>query len=154
MSIICIYYTKLFFHVRDHEKMLAEQAKKMNLKSLSANQNSGAMSVELRIAKAAMTIYLLYVFAWTPYAVVALMGTFGYRQLITPFVSMIPCCCAKLVSCIDPWVYAASHPKYRAELERRLPWLGVREKNNATSSASDNDNCGDGDNSTVSAMNA
>ncbi|XP_013117651.2 opsin Rh5 [Stomoxys calcitrans] len=129
MAIICIYYTKLFLHVRDHEKMLADQAKKMNVKSLSANQNSSSMSVEIRIAKAAMIIYLMYIFSWTPYATVALMGTFNYGHMITPFASMIPCCCAKLVSCIDPWVYAASHPKYRAELERRIPWLGVRERN-------------------------
>lgn len=149
MVIICVYYTKLFFHVRDHEKMLAEQAKKMNVKSLSANHNFATMSVELRIAKAAMTIYLLYVFSWTPYATVSLLGTFGYRHLITPFASMIPCCCAKLVSCIDPWVYAASHPKYRAELENRLPWLGIKERSVAASSCNEHD----GDNSTVSAVN-
>ncbi|XP_037821626.1 opsin Rh5 [Lucilia sericata] len=152
MVIICVYYTKLFFHVRDHEKMLADQAKKMNLKSLSANQNTAAMSVELRIAKAAMTIYLLYVFSWTPYATVSLLGTYGYRHLITPFASMIPCCCAKLVSCIDPWVYAASHPKYRAELEKRLPWLGITERNSAPSSSGGGDNL-DCETSTVSAMN-
>ncbi|XP_073821216.1 opsin Rh5-like [Musca autumnalis] len=131
MITICVYYTKLFLHVRDHEKMLADQAKKMNIKSLSANQNS--MSVEIRIAKAAMTIYMMYVFSWTPYATISLLGTFNYRYMITPFASMIPCCCAKLVSCLDPWVYAASHPKYRAELERRLPWLGIRERNTAPS---------------------
>lgn len=154
MVIICTYYTKLFLHVRDHEKMLAEQAKKMNIKSLSANQNMAAVSVELRIAKAAMTIYLLYIFAWTPYATVALLGTMGYRHMITPFASMIPCFCAKLVSCLDPWVYAASHPKYRGELEKRLPWLGIRERNLAAPSVASNDGySGDGETSTVSVTN-
>lgn len=32
-------------------------------------------------------------------------------------------------------IYAASHPKYRKELEKRLPWLGIRE--NDTDSSSD-----------------
>lgn len=127
MIIICIYYAKLFLHVRAHEKMLSEQAKKMNVKSLSNNPT--ANSVEIRIAKAAFTIYFLYVCAWTPYSLLCLIGAYGNRNLITPFTSMLPAMAAKTVSCIDPWVYAASHPKYRAQLEKRVPWLGITEKN-------------------------
>lgn len=41
---------------------------------------------------------------------------------------MIPALACKIVSCIDPWVYAISHPKYRMELEKRVPWLGITEK--------------------------
>lgn len=33
-----------------------------------------------------------------------------------------------LVACVDPWCYAISHPKYRLELQNKLPWLGVTEK--------------------------
>ncbi|KAH8249232.1 hypothetical protein KR032_007472 [Drosophila birchii] len=135
MTMILVSYYKLFTHVRTHEKMLAEQAKKMNVKSLSANANAENMSVELRIAKAALIIYMLFVLAWTPYSVVALIGCFGEQHLITPVVSMLPCLACKSVSCLDPWVYATSHPKYRLELERRLPWLGVREKQNISGSS-------------------
>uniref|UniRef100_A0A1B0A895 G-protein coupled receptors family 1 profile domain-containing protein n=1 Tax=Glossina pallidipes TaxID=7398 RepID=A0A1B0A895_GLOPL len=153
LIIICTSYTKLFFHVRDHEQMLAEQAKKMNIKSLSANFNKAGLSVELRIAKASMIIYLTYIFAWTPYATVALLGTFGYQQLITPFASMIPCCCAKVVSCIDPWIYAYSHPKFRAELEQRVPWLGIHEKNASSNATLSESNMNEVDVSTLSAVN-
>ncbi|KAH8390897.1 hypothetical protein KR215_001447 [Drosophila sulfurigaster] len=132
MTVIIVSYYKLFTHVRTHEQMLAEQAKKMNVKSLSANQNNDSMSVELKIAKAALIIYMLFVLAWTPYSVVSLIGCFGEQQLITPFVSMLPMLACKSVSCLDPWVYATSHPKYRLELERRLPWLGIREKQTGT----------------------
>lgn len=59
--------------------MLAEQAKKMNVKSLSANANAQAMSVEMRIAKASVIIYMLYMLAWLPYATVTLLSNFGYR---------------------------------------------------------------------------
>ncbi|KAH8282862.1 hypothetical protein KR054_010378 [Drosophila jambulina] len=135
MTMILVSYYKLFTHVRTHEKMLAEQAKKMNVKSLSANANADNMSVELRIAKAALIIYMLFVLAWTPYSVVALIGCFGEQHLITPVVSMLPCLACKSVSCLDPWVYATSHPKYRLELERRLPWLGIREKQNVSGSS-------------------
>lgn len=131
MIVICTYYSKLFFHVRAHEKMLSEQAKKMNVKSLSNNPT--ANSVEIRIAKAAFTIYFLFVCAWTPYSLVTLIGAFGNRNLITPFTSMLPAMAAKTVSCLDPWVYAVSHPKYRLQLEKRVPWLGITEKNVPTS---------------------
>ncbi|EDV99310.1 opsin Rh5 [Drosophila grimshawi] len=133
MTMVLTSYYKLFTHVRSHERMLAEQAKKMNVKSLSANASNESMSVELRIAKAALIIYMLFVIAWTPYSVVALIGCFGEQQLLTPFVTMVPALACKGVSCLDPWVYATSHPKYRLELERRLPWLGIREKQYASS---------------------
>jgi r-opsin len=106
--------------------MLKDQAKRMNVQSLSANKDSA--SVEIRIAKTAFTIFFLFVCAWTPYAVVALIGAFGNRQLLTPIVTMIPAVCCKIVSCIDPWIYAISHPRYRAALEKRMPWMGIKEE--------------------------
>jgi r-opsin len=106
--------------------MLKEQAKKMNVQSLS-NKDAASESVEIRIAKAAFTIFFLFVCAWTPYAIVALIGTFGDRSLLTPLVTMIPAVCCKIVSCLDPWVYAISHPRYRQVLEKKVPWLGIKE---------------------------
>lgn len=83
----------------------------MNVESLRANQQSE--SAELRIAKAAITICFLYVASWTPYAVLSLIGGFGDQSLLTPGVSMIPALACKLVACIDPYIYAISHPRYR-----------------------------------------
>lgn len=127
MFIICYFYARLFGHVSQHETMLKNQARKMNVESLAANRNEKAQSVEIRIAKAAFTIFFLFVCAWTPYAIVAMTGAFGDRTLLTPFYTMLPAVCCKIVSCLDPWVYAISHPKYRQELEQRLPWLGIKE---------------------------
>lgn len=126
MVIIVIFYFKLYQHICAHEKMLKDQAKKMNVASLS-NKEEGAESVELRIAKACFTIFFLYVCAWTPYAIVALIGAFGDKMLLTPIATMIPAVCAKIVSCIDPYVYAISHPRYRAALEKKVPWMGIKE---------------------------
>lgn len=93
--------------------LLSFQAKKMNVESLRANQSQQSESAELRIAKAAITVCFLFVASWTPYAVLALIGAFGDQSLLTPGVSMIPAIACKLVACIDPYVYAISHPKYR-----------------------------------------
>lgn len=85
----------------------------MNVESLRANQSQNSESAELRIAKAAITVCFMFVVSWTPYAVLALIGAFGDQSLITPGVSMIPALNCKLVACIDPYIYAISHPKFR-----------------------------------------
>nr|QWV42616.1 ultraviolet sensitive opsin [Sibinia setosa] len=128
MSMIIYFYSQIVSKVFSHEKALREQAKKMNVESLRANQQQNAESAEMRIAKAAITICFLYVASWTPYAVESLIGAYGNQALLTPGVSMIPACACKLVACIDPYIYAISHPKFRIELQKRLPWLAIKEK--------------------------
>lgn len=49
----------------------------MNVESLRSNHDANAQSAEVRIAKAAITICCLFIVAWTPYAVVAMIGAFG-----------------------------------------------------------------------------
>nr|QWV42717.1 ultraviolet sensitive opsin [Bitoma cylindrica] len=127
MSMIIYFYSQIVKKVFSHEKALREQAKKMNVESLRSNQSQNNESAELRIAKAAITICSLFVASWTPYAVLALIGAFGNQALLTPGVTMVPACACKFVACIDPYVYAISHPKYRQELQRRLPWLAIKE---------------------------
>lgn len=104
MFFIVIFYFKLYQHIAAHEKMLKDQAKRMNVQSLS-NKEEGADSMEVKIAKACFTIFFLYVCAWTPYAIAALIGAFGNRSLLTPVATMIPAVCAKIVSCIGKKLY-------------------------------------------------
>lgn len=127
MSLIIYFYSQIVSHVVNHEKTLREQAKKMNVESLRSNQQQNQTSAEIRIAKVAIGICFLFVLSWTPYAVMALIGAFGNQALLTPEVSMIPALSCKLVACLDPYVYAISHPRYRLELQRRLPWLNIGE---------------------------
>ncbi|XP_037906577.1 opsin Rh4-like isoform X4 [Hermetia illucens] len=134
MIMIIYFYSQIVSHVFSHEKALREQAKKMNVESLRSNQDKNKQSAEIRIAKAAITICFLFVASWTPYGVMSLIGAFGDRNLLTPGVTMIPACTCKLVACIDPYVYAISHPKYRIELQKRLPWLAINEKEPETAS--------------------
>lgn len=126
LTLIVYFYYQLIRSIREHEKMLRDQAKKMNVKSLVSNQDK-ERSVEVRIAKVAFTIFFLFICAWTPYAIVAIIGAFGNSELLTPYVGMIPAITAKTVSCIDPWIYAINHPRYRQELQKRCKWMGIRE---------------------------
>nr|AHA48199.1 UV opsin [Loxostege sticticalis] len=138
MSLIIYFYSGIVKQVFAHEAALREQAKKMNVESLRSNQNTNAESAEIRIAKAALTVRFLFVASWTPYGVMALIGAFGNRQLLTPGVTMIPAVACKAVACIDPWVCAISHPKYRQELQRRMPWLQIDEPDDSSSTATSN----------------
>nr|BAQ54843.1 opsin, short-wavelength sensitive type [Asiagomphus melaenops] len=122
LLMITLFYTKILSHVRDHEKMLKEQAKRMNVKSLSQGDDKSA---EIRIAKVAISIVFLYICGWTPYAMVALIGCFGERSLMTPTFSMFPAIACKTVACIDPWIYAINHPRFRAEIQKKVPWLCI-----------------------------
>jgi r-opsin len=103
MTMIIYYYSQIVSHVVNHEKALREQAKKMNVESLRSNQDTAKASVEVRIAKACITVCFLFVASWTPYAVLALIGAFGDKSLLTPGITMIPACTCKFVACIDPW---------------------------------------------------
>ncbi|CAH1180436.1 unnamed protein product [Phaedon cochleariae] len=137
MSFILYFYSQIVSKVFSHEKSLRDQAKKMNVDSLRANQQQKSETAELRIAKAALTVCFMFVMSWTPYAVLALTGAFGDQSLLTPGVAMVPALTCKLVSCIDPYIYAISHPKYRIELQRRLPWLSLNEPNDTQSTVTE-----------------
>lgn len=86
MSLIIYYYSQIVSHVFNHEKALREQAKKMNVETLRSNQTQGASSVELRIAKAAITVCFLFVASWTPYAVMALIGGRNFIRMLLKFI--------------------------------------------------------------------
>jgi len=126
-SILLFFYSKIVGKVRLHEQALKEQAKKMNVTSLRSNKDQSETSAEVRIAKVAISLSVLFALSWGPYACIALTGAFGDRTKLTPFSSMIPACTCKTVSCISPWVYAINHPRYRLELQKRMPWFCIHE---------------------------
>ena len=85
----------------------------------------------MRIAKVAITNVLIWAFAWTPYAVICLIGCFGNRSLITPLVCQLPSFFAKTACCFNPLVFAGSHPKFREALATKFPSLGINEEANS-----------------------
>ncbi|XP_071440040.1 opsin-2-like [Hetaerina americana] len=79
---------------------------------------------EIRLAIVVLAVVAMWFVSWTPYATVALLGFSGHQQLITPLVSMIPALFCKMASCVDPFVYAITHPRFRKEFARRFPFCG------------------------------
>lgn len=73
---------------------------------------------ELKLAMVVFLVIGLWFAAWTPYSVVSLLGICGRLDLIQPFYSMIPALFCKTASCADPFVYAFTHPRFKAEMAK------------------------------------
>ncbi|XP_049825912.1 opsin, ultraviolet-sensitive-like [Aethina tumida] len=80
----------------------------------------------LKLALTVLCAIVLWFTAWTPYAVVVLLGISGHKEAITPLCSMIPAIFCKTASAIDPYIYTLSDPKFRKEL--LTVWKGSKAK--------------------------
>jgi r-opsin len=107
----CYYF--IVHAVFKHEEELRAQAKKMNVASLRSNTDQQQVSAEIRIAKVSIMNVSMWLTAWTPFAVICILGTWGDVSKITPLVSAIPVILAKTSCAYNPLIYAISHPKYR-----------------------------------------
>ncbi|XP_057381332.1 rhodopsin-like [Daphnia carinata] len=74
---------------------------------------------EIRTAQIVVTLILVYLTAWTPYAVVTLIGQFGPEEYqLSPMTTAISAYFAKTAVVLDPLVYGFSHPHFRNSLRR------------------------------------
>lgn len=105
-----VYIVKAVFK---HEEGLRDQAKKMNVSSLRNNAEQQAISAEFRAAKVACINCTVWVIAWTPFLINAMVGTWIDAAFINPIMSEIPILFAKTSSVYNPIIYALSHPKYK-----------------------------------------
>ena len=88
--------------------------------SMIALAYSNSVSSEAKIHTIAITSVMLWVLAWTPYAVVVLIGQFGSRQLVTPLVSQLPSISAKTFTALNSVAIGLSHPHFsRAAKEKQ-----------------------------------
>ncbi|XP_028044606.1 rhodopsin isoform X2 [Monomorium pharaonis] len=128
---IFVYYTPLFTiiysyyfiisTVAAHEKAMREQAKKMNVQSLRSGDNQN-ISAEAKLAKVALMSISLWFMAWTPYLVINYTGIFTSNKM-SPLFTIWGALFAKANAIYNPIVYGISHPKYRAALNEKLPFL-------------------------------
>ena len=111
--IIVICYVNIVKAVFHHEDELRQQAKKMNVTSLRSGQDQNQVSAEIRIAKVAIINVTLWIMAWSPFAIVCMLGTWGDTSKITPYICELPVILSKTSCAYNPIIYALSHPKYR-----------------------------------------
>ncbi|KAL7645981.1 UNVERIFIED_CONTAM: hypothetical protein RMT77_002878 [Armadillidium vulgare] len=126
-------YTFIVKAVAEHEQQMREQAKKMGVKSLR-NEEAQKTSAECRLAKVALTTVSLWFMAWTPYMVINFTGMIN-KDKINPLFTIWGSLFAKANAVYNPIVYAISHPKYRAALEKKLPCLSCASESDSDSSS-------------------
>ncbi|KAG7176295.1 Opsin-like, partial [Homarus americanus] len=117
LSVISCCYKLIFTSVARHNQQVI---KENEMNSLNIQQR------ETQLARVVITTVGFWIMAWTPYAVVSLLGVFSWRGALTPVSTMLPAVFAKLSTVCNPFIYAVSHPRYRQELSHRLPWLCCR----------------------------
>ncbi|KAJ8317862.1 hypothetical protein KUTeg_002953 [Tegillarca granosa] len=95
-----------------------------------AISNSSDMAVSLRLVRQRyrlkseiktscimVGLVCLFVVSWLPYTMVAFVGQYGNKTLITPYVSSIPGVIAKTSTVSNPLVYAIIHPKFKTKIK-------------------------------------
>lgn len=60
---------------------------------------------EQRVLVMVITMVVCYLVCWLPYGVVALLATFGPRDLLTPEASITPSLLAKFSTVVNPFIY-------------------------------------------------
>ncbi|XP_021377213.1 rhodopsin-like [Mizuhopecten yessoensis] len=110
VSLIMFSYASIFVKVSRNEREMDR------LKNTQQLWRSSRFNIEIKVAKTALVITMVFCLSWLPYAVVALIGSFGNIQLITPLTSAIPGFCAKLSTSINPLIYVLLNGKYRSKL--------------------------------------
>ncbi|GFT04908.1 ocellar opsin [Trichonephila clavipes] len=136
LGVMIYCYTFIVIEVATHEKKLREQAKKMNISSLRANQDSHKTSAEFKLAKVALMTVILWFIAWTPYLMLALGGVLTDRKYVTPLTTIWGSVFAKASSCYNPIVYGISHPKYKVALQQKFKCLICKSEAGSKSDAS------------------
>ncbi|XP_051897011.1 opsin 4xb [Pristis pectinata] len=99
---------------RDIEKMGGHR------RSIYASQQQ-TLHNEWKLAKIAFVAIIVFIFSWSPYACVALIGCAGYGEILTPYSKSIPALLAKVSAICNPIIYAIIHPKYRATIAKGIP---------------------------------
>lgn len=88
----------------------------VSAKGIQSNKDKN--KTEIRLAAIILYVIGLWFLAWSPYAIVALLGISGNEDKITPLGSMIPAVFCKAAACFDPYVYAVTHSRFRMEFRR------------------------------------
>lgn len=107
------WYFSIVQAVFKHEDELRQQAKKMNVASLRSNADQDGTRAEIKTAKVAVLNCLLWLTAWTPYAMIYLVAIYHDTSIMTPVVNEITVVFAKTSTVWNPIIYTLSHPRYR-----------------------------------------
>ncbi|XP_054706728.1 opsin, ultraviolet-sensitive-like, partial [Uloborus diversus] len=117
MIIICRCYIGIVLSFNESQRLFILQTKGLRSRSKSIENQR---NLEVKLIKISFYLISLWTIAWTPYAIVALLGVFGEHSALTPMNSMIPALFCKVASLLDPFMYGLSNKEFKKEFIRKL----------------------------------
>lgn len=122
IAMIVVSYRGIVAAVFAHHRELQATAERMGATMTKDDQEKKS---EIQTAKVSAMAVGSFLLSWTPYAIVALLGMVLPHEwkVVTPYMSMVPVMFAKASAAYNPIIYSLSHPRFRAEIDRRMPWL-------------------------------
>nr|QYF06589.1 rhabdomeric opsin [Acutuncus antarcticus] len=100
LLLIVTAYCSVIWKVHTHSKSLRGSQIPTNP---SISKFFSKMKREISTAKAAFIVVICWTIAWTPYAVVALLGIASYTSVLTPLVVQLPAVFAKTAAFYNPF---------------------------------------------------
>nr|QYF06593.1 rhabdomeric opsin [Acutuncus antarcticus] len=99
LLLIVTAYFSIIWKVHTHSKCFRDSQAPTNP---SISKFFSKRKREISTAKAALIVVICWTIAWTPYAVVALLGIASYTSLLTPLVVQLPAVFAKTAAVYNP----------------------------------------------------
>lgn len=120
MFIICCCYIGIVRSVSETQKLFLHHAQSLNDRTSTDRTAENQRKLEIKLAKISFCLISVWTISWTPYAIVALLGIFTDRSMLTPLMSMLPALFCKTASVSDPFIYGLSNRQFKSELLKRL----------------------------------
>ena len=88
--------------------------------TISSNNHNSTMEnvrrAETRATRTSLVICTIFCSAWGPYALMAIISTFGFDYLVNAYTTSMLGLCTKVAACVNPLIYALSLNRFREEL--------------------------------------
>ena len=107
-----------YFKIFSTVKKMTRNAR--DLWGKSADPTLEALQSERKVARMAFVMSFCFLFAWTPYATVALYSAIGKPGKISPLVATLPALFAKTAPCYNPVIYFLMFKKFRQSLRETM----------------------------------
>ncbi|KAK1171721.1 opsin-3 [Acipenser oxyrinchus oxyrinchus] len=83
------------------------------IQDLQTVQIIRVLRYEKKVAKMFFVMISAFLICWIPYAVVSLLVTYGYKDIVTPTVSVVPSFVARSSTAYNPMIYFFMSRKFR-----------------------------------------
>ena len=128
ISVLTYCYTSIFRFIvrssREMTRLIMTSDGRMSFSKTTVSFRKRRRQTDVRTALIILSLAMLCYTAWTPYAIVSLIGQFGpvdedgQPRKLSPMATAIPAFLAKTAIVFDPLVYGFSSPQFRSSVHQ------------------------------------